>query len=199
LGSKQKGYGMLRKASNWLIKISTDWSALIGLVVFLLFTALVLPGQAHQAEVYSRDVGSPDTSFYYPAEKLYQFAESYGAQGRQAYIQARWTFDVVWPLVYTYFLTTAISWLTKKASQQDSQVRTLNLIPVFGMVLDFLENAAASIVMARFPSPTPILAELAGLFTAFKWVLIGASFLALFFLLILAIWKVVRRPKQTLE
>ena len=187
----------MKKISNWLYRISTGWVALAGLVIFLVFTALVLPGQAEQAESYSGDVGSPDSSFFYTADRLYQFAESYGPQGRQAYIQARWTFDVVWPLVYTAFLATSISWASKQARQPHPLLKGLNLTPIFGMVLDFLENTAASIVMARFPMKTPILSNLAGFFTAIKWALIGASFLALVILLLLSVWKWIRQPNQS--
>jgi len=67
------------------------------------------------------------------------------------------------------------------------------------MSLDFLENAAASIVMARFPSPTLVLAHLAGFFTGFKWVSIGASFLVLFVFLLLALWKRIRQPGKFLK
>ena len=187
----------MKKISNWLIRVSSGWVALAGLIIFLAFTALVLPGQAVQAESYSGDVGSPDSSFFYTADQLFQFAERYGPQGRQAYIRARWTFDVVWPLVYTLFLTTAISWLIKKAGVVDGFLKYLNLIPILGMTLDFMENAAASIVMARYPMATPILPYLAGFFTALKWLSIGGSFLALLIVLLIALWKWVKKVGQS--
>ena len=73
--------------------------ALLALVVFLLFTALVLPAQSAQAEAQFAGVGSPDTSFWYTPDDLYRMAEAYGAQGRPAYNRARFTFDIAWPLV----------------------------------------------------------------------------------------------------
>ncbi len=176
----------MKKFSNWLYRISTGWAALAGLIIFLAFTALVLPGQAEQAEAYSGAVGSPDSSIFYTADQLYAFAEAYGPQGRRSYVEARWTFDVAWPLVYTLFLATAITWLTKKAGQQNGPLRYLHLIPVVAMALDFLENTAASIVIARFPLRTPILAQLSGFFTTSKWLLIAGSFLALFVVLLMA-------------
>ena len=71
----------MRKLSNWLYRVSTGWVALIGLVIFLLFTALVLPEQSAQAELVSGEVGSPDMSFFYSLQDIYEMAEAYGEQG----------------------------------------------------------------------------------------------------------------------
>ncbi len=186
----------MKKFVNWLVKISTGWVALAGLLVFLLFTILVLPGQASQAESYTGKAGSPDTSLFYSADQLYKFAERYGPQGREAYIRARLTFDFIWPLVYAAFLTTSISWLTQQAGQKSSLLRYANLVPFLGLGFDFLENISTSIVMMRFPSKTPILVSLAGYFTAIKWIFVAGSFLALFFLVILTIWNRLRTHSQ---
>jgi len=169
----------MKKLSDWINKISSGWVTLICLVIFLLFTAFVLPSQAEGADSYSGGMGSPDTSFYYSAEKLYQFAETYGPQGRRAYIRARVTFDLVWPLVYLTFLAPAISWVFQKSGKQWGFWKRLNLVPVFGLVFDYLENGATSIVMARYPDLTPVIPQLAGIFTIFKWVFIGGSFILL--------------------
>ena len=169
----------MNKLSNWFLRISSGWVALIYLVVFLVFVSLVLPDQAEKAGRFSPDSGSPDTSFFYNARELYTFAESYGPKGRAAYIHARLTFDVIWPLVYTAFLITAISWLTHQTSLSNHSWGKINLIPLAAITFDFLENIAAATVMARYPEPTPILATLAGWFTAVKWILLCASFIFL--------------------
>ncbi|NIV29382.1 MAG: hypothetical protein GWN58_07700, partial [Anaerolineae bacterium] len=102
---------MAQRISDWLRRASTGWVALSALLIFLLFSALVLPQQATKAEEETGSSDSPDTSFFYSPSDLYRMAESYGEQGRQAYIRARFTFDLVWPLVYTFFLTTSIGWV----------------------------------------------------------------------------------------
>ena len=52
-----------------------------------------------------------------------RFAEAFGPAGRQAYIEARLTFDVIWPLVYAFFLITTISWLADRAFRPGSPWR----------------------------------------------------------------------------
>jgi hypothetical protein len=185
----------MKKIINWLHQISTGWVALAALIVFILFTALVLPQQAEQAAAYSGEAGSPDTSFFYSADQLYQIAEAYGPNGREAYIRARLTFDVVWPLVYVAFLITAIGWLTQQTGLRDTHNKTLILLPILGLVFDFLENGATSVVMARYPSKTPLLASLAGYFTAVKWVFVAASFLVLIGLALALLWKRIRKQR----
>lgn len=185
---------MLAKLSNGFLKISTGYITLACLVVFLVFSALVLPDQAAKAQVYSGEVGSPDTSFFYTAEQLYAMASAYGPQGRAAYIRARYTFDVIWPLVYLAFLATAISWLVKRLNLDWGTWGRLNLMPVFGVLFDFLENFSAATVMARYPQTTPVIAQLSGVFTLIKWVFVVGSFGVL---LVLAIIALVQAIKHT--
>ncbi|MCB0076352.1 MAG: hypothetical protein KDD73_02940 [Anaerolineales bacterium] len=179
--------------SRWLSRVSSAPVALAGLILFILFTATVLPDQAAQAERYSAGLGSPDASLIYSPATLYDFAEAYGAEGRAAFIRARFTFDVVWPLVYTVFLATAISWVAGKAFAPTSRWQRLNLVPVVGMILDVLENSATSTVMWRFPSRTPVIEWLAPLFTALKWLFVNGSFVVLSVLLVIAVWRLLRQ------
>ena len=163
--------------------------AFSSLVVFLLFTALVLPAQASKADALGEDIGSPDLSLYYTAEELYRMAEAYGEQGRSDYIRARFTFDLVWPLVYTVFLVSALSWVYKKAFALDSPWQRVNLAPLAGALFDLLENLSTSLVMLRYPAPTPLVDTLAPVFTALKWVFVSGSILLLLIGIAVAIWR----------
>ncbi len=173
-----KGLRAAARLSDRLTAASRGWTALAALVVFLLFTSLALPAQAAQQR---GDVTTPDMSWFYTAADLYGIAERLGADGRQAYIQARFTFDLVWPAVYGSFLTISSSWLLAQAlrRRQSSRWRLLNLTPVMGVGFDLLENIATSLVMARYPAPTPVIADLAGWATMVKWVFVGGSFIVL--------------------
>jgi hypothetical protein len=167
------------RLSDWLSKISTGWVALSGVLIFLLFSVLVLPRQSPQTENDLSEVGSPDLSFYYSADDLYRMADAYGETGRTAYIQARFTFDVIWPIVYTLFLSTSISWVYARSIEPESRLQRANLVPVLGMLCDYLENVSTSLVMWRYPAQTPVIDWLAPVFTALKWILISGSFLLL--------------------
>jgi len=167
----------MKQLSRTLQNASPGWVALLALLMFLVFTATVLPEQSRQAEQASAGAETPDLSLWYTPAELYNMAESYGAEGRQAYIRARFTFDVAWPLVYGFFLVTAISWLFGKGFPKDSPWQLANLVPLAAMLFDFLENISTSIVMARYPLETPVIAALAPVFTLLKWLFVGGSML----------------------
>jgi hypothetical protein len=162
----------------------------------MIFSAAVLPWQAEKADQNSGGVGSPDMSLFYSAEDLYTLAESYGENGRTAYIQARVTFDIIFPLVYTAFLATSISWVFSRIITEDSKWQLAGTVPVMGMVFDFLENGAVSLVMARYPDSTPIIVSLAPILTLLKWVFVSGSFVLLFGGIILGIWNWIARSSR---
>ena len=184
---------MGKRISDWLRGVSTGWVALAALLIFVLFSALVLPQQATKAEQETGSADSPDMSFFYSASDLYRMAESYGEQGRHAYVRARFTFDLVWPLVYTLFLATSISWVFGRAFAPDSSWQRANLAPPLGALFDYLENLSTSLVMLRYPARTPVVDVLAPVFTALKWGFIGVSFVLLFGGIVVAAWRWTRQ------
>ena len=174
--------------SEVLRRVSTGWVTFGAVAVFLLFMGFVLPAQSAQASG-AEDVGSPDLSFFYTPRDLYRMAEAYGAQGRADYIRARFTFDLIFPIVYTFFLVTTISWLTRRAFASDSRWQLANLIPLAGALFDYLENVATSVVMARYPETTTAIAVLASVFTPVKWLLVVGSFVLLLIVAVAAILR----------
>jgi hypothetical protein len=187
---------MCKRLSDWLHRVSNSWVTLSALAIFLLFSALVLPRQAARAGQDTGDAGSPDMSFYYSAGDLYQMAEAYGEEGREAYVRARFTFDVIWPLVYTLFLSTAISWLFSKAFAPNSRWQLGNLAPVLAALFDYLENVSTSLVMSRYPDQTAVVDMLAPVFTLAKWVVLSGSFVLLFAGVVAAVWQWSRKRSR---
>ena len=124
--------------------------------------------------------GTPDLSFLTPQASCHRWPKRMARTGRQAYIHARFTFDVAWPLVYTFFLVTAMSWLFQRGFPPESPWQLANLVPLLAALFDFLENITTSWVMARFPEPAPLAGILASLATPLKWTLVGGSVLLLF-------------------
>lgn len=174
----KRGAGPLERLSSWLYRITSGYITIAVTLLFILFMALVLPHMAGRLTALTGVTVSPDTSFLYTAEALYAMAEAYGAEGRAYYIYSRFTFDVVWPVVYLLFFTFIITFFFRHLPSS-SPWRAANLLPLAGALFDVLENSAASLVMFRYPLPTPVIAQLAPVFTFFKWTLIGLCFIAL--------------------
>jgi hypothetical protein len=187
---------ILKNLSSWVRQISHGWVVLSTFVLFILFTAFVLPGQESGAKTDTGIDRSPDMSFLYSADDLYHMAQDYGEQGRAAYIKVRFTFDLIWPIVYMAFLTTAISWSYHQAFKPDRFLQLANLVPILGMLFDYLENMATSIVMGRYPTHTIIVDNLAPIFTLLKWVFVGGSFGILVIGLVVGILRWVQAKKK---
>jgi hypothetical protein len=98
-------------------------------------------------------------------------------------------------LIYTFFLTSGISWLFKHLPEKNNSFKRLNLLPLGAMLLDFLENINAAGAIGAYPSARPILACLAAIATPLKWLLVGASFLSLLAAVIMRILALVKGNK----
>jgi|AutmiccommuBRH23_1029490.scaffolds.fasta_scaffold00062_28 hypothetical protein len=175
----------MQRLSNYFYTKSSFLVFLISLALFVIFMVLVLPSEAEKSAKITGAGSSPDTSFYYTSSELYQMAEDFGLEGRLYYLDSRISFDIIWPLVYTLFLINAISWILDKTIIEGSRLRLLNLAPLAAILLDFLENISNMVVMFRYPLQTDILASLAGILTALKWILVGGSFAILVFGIVL--------------
>jgi hypothetical protein len=182
-----------RRLAEALVALGTGRRALVSTVVFVGFTAAVLPWQAGIARDYTEGAGSPDSSFFYTRDQLYAFAEAYGADGRSSYVLARITFDVVWPLVYTAALVLVTGWLLRRCTSPGDWLRLVVLLPVAALLADYAENLCTAVVMARWPETTDVLASLAGVCTALKWTTLSLAFLAVPVLAVVALVRH-RRP-----
>lgn len=178
----------MRKWFHLSIDKIPNWFGLLSTIVFVLFIIIVLPQQSNLASSYGLKE-SVDTSWFYNAKDLYRIAESYGSSGRQFYIYQRWTFDLVWPFVYFSFIF-SLSALLYKSIGLSKINRWLISFIWLGIGFDFLENIMVSLVMARYPSLTFIIADFAGTATSLKWIFIGLGFLVLILLAIIKILQI---------
>ena len=165
----------MQRISEFFYRKTSFWVVLITLALFVIFLFMVLPAEAERSNEVLGDLPSPDTSFYYSKADLYQMAEAYGQEGRYYYVDSRITFDIVWPFVYTLFLINAISWVLNKTILDESKFRLLNLVPLAGILFDFLENITNMVVMFKYPIRVDFLASIAGVITSIKWIFVGGG------------------------
>ena len=187
---------LVERVAAGLARGVRGWMAIAAAVLFALFTAVVLPAQADAGAFYTVRYAAPDTSLWYSPDDLYAAAEAWGPDGRAAYVYARVTFDVIWPLVYGAFLVTTLAWVWARGTGPGSRWRRVALLPVVAVALDYAENICTATVMARYPARTPVLAELAPFFTAGKWLALSASFMLLAIGVIVAVVARFRRRRS---
>lgn len=185
----------MKKLFHFSIDKMPYWLGLVSTLLFAFFIAVVLPDQSAQA-IANGLSDSIDTSWFYNAASLYRIAESYGESGRAFYIQQRWTFDLVWPVVYFLFIF-SLSSLFYKSIGLSKMNRWILSFSWFAIFFDYIENALVTIVMLNYPNPTPLIADFAGTFTSLKWIFLGMSFIVLFLLIILKIVQFILWNRKT--
>jgi hypothetical protein len=179
----------LKKLSAFFYRVSIGWVALLGLAVFVVFSVLVLPVESARVDTYDQGLGSPDTSFFYNGKTMLQMAEAYGEAGRAAFLTARWGFDLAFPLIFSFFFLTSISFLFKKGLGGSFNLPMVNLIPLLGLIFDLAENTATSVVMSAYPLRNTWGQFLAPIFTPLKWIFVIISTLLLLIGLLLWLKK----------
>jgi hypothetical protein len=119
----------------------------------------------------------------------YTFAEAnhlftvLGEQGRQLYTTLQ-VLDLVFPLGYGISMTLALTGIITRLFPEGHSIEKTILIPILAMIFDYLENITIASLIASYPNLSPLVVNIANIFTLLKW---SSIILALTLLAILAI------------
>ena len=117
---------------------------------------------------YTEHAGSIGLSFFPVPDTVYEWAQEYGPEGRRAFIKTWLTYDFFWPLSFTTLYLVFIG-ITMRYVHGPKAARLCALAMVT-LVMDYLENILAIIIMSRFPVRLEVVAwGLAGA-NALKWI-----------------------------
>jgi hypothetical protein len=167
------------------------YHVLLVLFIFAIFTATILPSEANRG-VEAGLTQSIDTSILYSVEDLYLIISGYTREVRLAYIYQRFTFDLIWPLVYGAFIVVTTTYLLIKIKIK--RINSLICFPLAAVGFDFLENISVSILMFIYPLRINVIALMASLFTTLKWITLSYSFIQILILtVILLIIKIKKK------
>lgn len=163
-----------------LEKYSTKKSILILLVINLIFPAIIFP-------LFQ---GNPDNipldlQFSYTPEKAYQLLAQFSAEDLKTYQIVELTVDVVYPLLYGFFLSLLIFQFRKNY--------VLAIVPLLAILADFFENTGIALLISSLPKQLNTVASITSFFSSLKWSLIFISFLLI---LILGIQKLTLSRKR---
>lgn len=168
---------MLTYFSSTLQKTAKGWLIILLFLLDSLFMGVFLPALSARREVLSPSVGSIDLLFFYTPPKVYGMVAAYGEQGRAIYRTGELTTDILYPIVYTLFLSLLISWSFQRAFAAESKLQRLNLVPIGAWFFDLLENLGIVSMLSIYPSTPAALAWVTTVFTTIKWLFAGASML----------------------
>ncbi len=156
-----------------LNKLSSLPALILAVCLFVSFIVYFLPMQKAGTEIYARNAGSVGLSFCPLPETVYQWAEAYGADGRSAFIKTWLTYDLFWPLAYTALFLIFIN-LSFRYVHGEKSAR-LCVLPLATLLLDYLENSFAIIIMSCYPERVEAAAWGLTISNGLKWITMGAA------------------------
>lgn len=134
------------------------------ILTFIVFMAVVLPLVQWLNLKVIGVTQSPDTMLFYSTTQFSKLMIDYQASGRTLYIILRWTFDLIYPLVYGLFFLVLFYKLSK--------IKPYVYLVYLAVIFDYLENIFASINVYRFPEVNAFLIYLMQAFSIIKWLMI---------------------------
>jgi hypothetical protein len=147
---------------------------LVGLgLLAVSFNLVIFPWRTAQVRALS-GVADPilDIRLTYSPGVVADLASRLGEQGRRLYALSELSVDLVYPLLYSSFLSVLMLLIIRRAFPTAFRWRRLTLLPFALLACDYAENTCLAILLLGFPG-TLALAPLAALFTAGKWILGG--------------------------
>ena len=156
----------------------------------------ILPWMNNQHEHFAKDAGVPDLSFIYQPEDLFRMADSYGEEGRREYVNSRLTFDLIFPIAYTYFNVTTLGFVLNQGMLGGRKMKILLLLPIMAMIFDLLENTFSSLVMLTHPERILWISQSGVYATMMKWIFVGLAFGLALISLVLTVLRAIRNSNK---
>lgn len=160
---------MSDKEISILDKRGVFWTLLVlALSVFIAVNFLSFPLSVPRMAQLSGGRPILDMQLLYSANTAYNLFDALGEAGRHAYLKLLWTIDLMLPMLFGLFLSSAI---------RRTRFRRLNWLPLLASGFDYAENIAISILLVRYPVHLPALVAISSMFTLVKQAFYGVGVL----------------------
>jgi hypothetical protein len=122
----------------------------------LFFSLFLFPRyQSQLSQAAGQQVAPLDTRFAYSAQEVTSLFEVLGEDGRQTYRTVVGIIDMIFPLVYGGLFTLVIAWLLRKLTAPSSPWMFVSLLPLTGVIFDYLENFTILRLLNQYPDISP--------------------------------------------
>ncbi len=153
---------------QWLVRFSSSRTLLTLFILSFLFNIVIMPGTQWQMDLRSGGVEPLDLSFYYTSDEALERVEAFG-ETRQFYAVVELTADLIYPLVYGFFLSVLLVTLYRRGFAVTSRIQMVAFLPLLSMLFDYAENLSIAYLLLTYPAQSPLVATYAGFFTMLKW------------------------------
>ncbi len=160
---------------------------IISFALFVLAIIFLFPLILSTLKTISATGVTPDRSIGYGLEQLEEIRQIYGMAGAKIYLFTRFSYDLIWMTIYTFFFINLLAFLLE--GLQAKWLIAIKVLPFIAMISDILENTFCSIYF--FYAPTAI-GFMAVIVSRIKWF----SLLLLFItIVLLSIYKIYQKMK----
>jgi hypothetical protein len=175
-----------------VLKSIENLSSLRNLIVmitssFIVVMVMAMLTQTWVYDVYA-DVTMPDTRFSYSINEITDVFNTLGQEGLNAWAQAH-MLDFLFPLTYMFALAFGINMEIRNTYPDSPKAKFLVLFPLFGGIMDYVENTLVLTQIASFPNLSEPVIIVASTITSLKWILLGVAFIIVFAFIPLVLYR----------
>ena len=135
---------ILNKASNWKFILPL-------LILVIAFSVFVFPYYQSKLQSIHGSFQALDVRFAYTDEEVRADFEALGAGGCEIYRTVVGRIDMVYPIFYGSFLILLVANVIKKVAGPGSPRLLISLLPLAGVLFDYLENFNTLRLLRDFP------------------------------------------------
>lgn len=165
---------MLNNISSFFYNKTKLW--LVGLFFILILLMFLFLPIFEKTLHMSENMISLDKSHVYSPEKIHAILTDWGEIGRLQQIWLHFTWDLVFPILYFFFLGFLISWFAKRGFKSNSKMQKINLLSMVAIV-DILENIFLFMLILIYPQNVLMLGWIKTGLTFMKYYLFGPAIL----------------------
>lgn len=181
----------MRRVLNVINQQSTVRNLVIAIIVSASSVAIMaMLTQSMVYDIYG-SADMPDTNFGYSYDDILEAFDILGSDGLNVWLQVH-LLDLIFPLGYSFAIAFAIMLELRNSFPENNNLRILALLPIFAAIFDYLENALIASQALAYPNLSVSVIALASGVTILKWLLLYASFIIVFILIPVVLYKRIR-------
>jgi hypothetical protein len=184
--------------------LGTKASWLIWVLIFIpyMYVAnVVMPGIQKEVSEAAQDPSCSKALdimiFGINQESAYSSLSCMGEEGRAIYREAEKTEDTIYPIVYTLFFLFTLFVLGSYLFGKRKFLLVLFIFPLFGMMLDFVENSSIITLIDQYPDLDPGSVWQASLAGSLKWIVAFSNIAMTLIFAIMSLIKFFREKRQS--
>lgn len=142
---------------------------ILSIILFVSAIMFLLPQMSKVMEISSGTSITPDSDLWYSSQRLSEIKNMYGNKGISTYVSTRFSYDLLWPSIYFFFMVSTIASMTKTMNR-NIFINIIYLLPIVIVAFDMMENITCSLYFnGVFENITN---SLAPFFSGIKWLLV---------------------------